>query len=156
MLLTVSIPLRGKSIDDSAREALASDVLAYLGRMPGTEAAALTQCTPLIAGASMRTFSRSDRPLPGDNISVCGVGPDYLKAAGTRLLQGRFFADDDFHHPGTVAVINEAAARAYFPGESAMGKQILGGRVGPWKTVVGVVADTKNQGLNRPPRPKRS
>jgi predicted permease len=158
-VLTVSIPLRGKSIDKSARDALASDVLTYLRRMPGTEAAALTQCTPLVAGNTVRIFARSDRPLPeafhrGDNISVCGTGADYLKAAGTRLLQGRFFTADDFHHPGMVAVINEAAARAYFPGESAIGKQILGGPVGPWKTVVGVVADTKNQGLNRPATPE--
>jgi predicted permease len=158
-LLTVSIPLRGVSMNNSAREALVSDVLAYLRRMPGTDDAALTQCTPLMGGASMVAFSRSDRPLPeafhrGDNIDVSGADPAYLKAAGTRLLEGRFFSDDDFHHPGTVAVINQAAARAYFPGESAIGKQILGGRAGPWKTVVGVVADTKNQGLNRPAAPE--
>lgn len=158
-LLTVSIPLWGGSIDNSAREALSSEVLAYLRRMPGTEAAALTQCTPLVAGISLVTFSRSDRPLPepfhrGDNINVCGAGPDYLKAAGTRLLEGRFFTAGDFQHPGTVAVINESAAQAYFPGESAIGKQILGGRAGEWKTVVGVVADTKNQGLNRPATPE--
>jgi putative ABC transport system permease protein len=158
-VLTVSIPVRAKSVDNSTRDALASDVLTYLRRMPGTEAAALTQCTPLVAGVSLNTFSRSDRPLPepfhrGDNISVCGAGPDYLKAAGTRLPEGRFFTEADFEHPGTVAVINEAAARAYFPGESAIGKQILGGRAGTWKTVVGVVADTKNQGLNHPTAPE--
>ncbi len=158
-VLTVSIPLRGSSFDGAAREALASDVLTYLRRIPGTEAAALAQCTPLSGGDRWITFSRSDRPLPeafhrGDGIGVCGVGPDYLKAAGTRLARGRFLIDDDFHHPDTVAVINEAAARAYFPGESPLGKQILGGRAGPWKTVVGVVTDTKNQGLNQPPRPE--
>jgi putative ABC transport system permease protein len=158
-VLTVSIPLRGGSFDRSAREAIASDVLTYLRRIPGTEAATLTQCTPLSAGDRWVTFSRSDRPLPeafhrGDGIGVCGVGPDYLKAAGTRLAQGRFLTEDDFHHPGTVAVINDAAARAYFPGESPLGKQILGGRAGSWKTVVGVIADTKNQGLNQPAMPE--
>ncbi|MGA2116350.1 MAG: FtsX-like permease family protein [Bryobacteraceae bacterium] len=131
-VLAVSIPVRGKSLDDSARAALASEVLTNLRRMPGTEAAALTQCTPLVAGISLVTFSCSDRPLPepfhhGDNISVCGAGPDYPKAAGTRLLEGRFFTEPDFAHPGSVAVINEAASHAYFPGESAIGKQILGG-----------------------------
>jgi len=60
----------------------------------------------------------------------------------------------DFHHPNTVAVINEATARAYFSGESPLGKQILGTGGGPWKTVVGVVADTKNRGLNHPPAPE--
>ena len=165
--LTVSIPLRGATFGDPARQTLASDVLTYLRRIPGTEAAALTQCTPVSGGAVFVTFSRSDRPLPeafhrGGGIHMCGVDPDYLKAAGTRLVQGRFIGDDDLHRPGTVAVINEAAARAYFPGESALGKQILGGwqgpgtdpRAGPWKTVVGVVADTKNSGLNYPAAPE--
>jgi putative ABC transport system permease protein len=157
--LTVSIPLPGTTLDSSAREALHSGILTYLRRIPGTEAAALTRCTPVTAGDRWITFSRSDRPLPeafhrGDDIGVCPAGPDYLKAAGTRLIEGRFFTDDDRHHPDTVAVVNEAAARAYFPGETPLGKQILGGRAGTWKTVVGVVADTKNQGLNQPPVPE--
>ncbi len=157
--LTVSIPLRDSGLDNSAREALVSDISTYLRRMPGTQAAAPTQCTPLTAGNSLITFSRSDRALPepfhrGDNIGVCGAGPDYLEAAGTRLLQGRFFTDRDSQQPGTVAVINETAARAYFPGESPVGKRILGGRAGTWKTVVGVIADTKNQGLSRAAAPE--
>jgi putative ABC transport system permease protein len=157
--LTVSIPLRGASFDASAREALASEILTYLRRIPGTEAAALTRCTPLTSGDRWITFSRSDRPLPeafhrGDDIGVCPAGPDYLRAAGTRLVEGRFFIDEDRHHPDAVAVVNQAAARAYFPGESPLGKQILGGRAGPWKTVVGVVADTKNRGLNQPAVPE--
>ncbi|HYL73031.1 MAG TPA: ABC transporter permease [Bryobacteraceae bacterium] len=153
-ILTLSIPVRGPSLDPTGRQALASDVLADLSRIPGTEAAALTQCIPLSLGAMSVTFSRSDRPLPdafhrGDNIGVCNVGPEYHKAAASRLVQGRFLTEADYDRPGTVAMINEAAARAYFPGESPLGKQILGGRVGRWKTVVGVVADTKNQGLNQ-------
>lgn len=157
--LSISIPLRSQGLDNPAREALASNVLSALRRMPGTIGAALTQCTPLLSGISMRTFSRSDRPLPepfhrGDNINVCGAGPDYLKAAGIQLLQGRFFMDADFDHPGSIAVINEAARRAYFPGESAIGKQILGGRADSWKTVVGVISDTKNQGLNHSAAPE--
>jgi putative ABC transport system permease protein len=151
--------LRGSSFEGAARDALASDVLTSLRRIPGTEAAAVAHCTPLYGGDRWITFSRSDRPLPeafhrGDGIGVCGAGPDYLRAAGTRLAQGRFLTEEDFHHPDTVAVINEAAARAYFPGESPLGKQILGGRVGPWKTVVGVVTDTKNDGLNQPAIPE--
>jgi predicted permease len=156
-VLTVSIPLRGVNFRGPLRDQIASDVLTLLNRIPGTEAAALTECTPVYTARSS-TFSRSDRPLPepfhrGDSIGYCKVGSDYLKAAGTRLVQGRFFSPEDFHHPGTFVVINEAAARTYFPGESPLGKEILGGRGAPWKTVVGVVADSKNQGLNQPAAP---
>jgi putative ABC transport system permease protein len=154
---SLTVRLRAAGFQDAASDALTADILADLRRIPGTEAAALTQCTPLSRGAFWITFSRSDRPLPepfhrGDGIGVCGAGPDYLKAAGTRLVAGRFFTEGD--PPGTLAVINETAGRAYLPGENAIGKQILGGRAGPWKTVIGVVADTKNQGLNQPPSPE--
>jgi putative ABC transport system permease protein len=154
---SLTVRLRAAGFQGPASDALTSDILADMRRIPGTVAAALTQCTPLSRGAFWVTFSRSDRPLPepfhrGDNIGVCGAGPDYLKAAGTRLVAGRFFTEDD--PPGTLAVVNETAARAYLSGESAIGKQILGGRAGPWKTIVGVVADTKNQGLNQPASPE--
>jgi putative ABC transport system permease protein len=158
-VLTVAVPLHGPNSDNSAREALAADILTYLRRVPGVEAVSLTQCTPLFAGISSITFSRSDRPLPepyhrGDNICICGTDSEYLKATGTRLIEGRFFNDEDHAHPNTVAVINQAAARVYFPGEDALGKQILGGRASGWRTVVGVIADAKNQGLNHPAIPE--
>jgi putative ABC transport system permease protein len=157
-VLTVSIPVRGPGFDAPRRDVFVSDVLTYLRRIPGTEAATLTECTPLSNGSRLDTFSRSDRPLPepfhrGDPIAVCGVGPDYSAAVGLRLVQGRSFNDDDFRHPGAAAVINEAAARAYFPGESPLGKRILG-VVEQWRTVVGVIADTKNHGLSSPAMPQ--
>jgi len=159
-VLTVSVPLLvGPVSGGSAREALVADLLTYLRRIPGTEAASLTQCTPLFAGVASITFSRSDRPLPepfhrGDNIGMCGTDSEYLKATGTRLVEGRYFNDGDRVHPNTVAVINQAAARTYFPGEDPLGKQIMGGRASQWKTVVGVIADAKNQGLNHPAIPE--
>ncbi len=153
-LLTASIPLRGARVPPAT-----ADLLADLRRIPGVEAAEIVQCTPLTGGIASITFSRSDRPLPepfhrGDSVGVCGVGPDYLKTAGVPLKEGRFIHEEDAHHPGTVAVINEASVRAYFPGEDPIGKQILGGRAGNWKTVIGVIADTKNAGLNHPPEPQ--
>ena len=45
-------------------------------------------------------------------------------------------------------MLNEAAVRTFFPGENPLGKQILGGRNAGWKTVVGVIRDTRNQGLS--------
>jgi putative ABC transport system permease protein len=159
-VLTVSVPLRGTKEQNDKQQTLAHELLSFVQRIPGTEAAALTQqCTPLSHGSYWVTFTRSDRPLPeqfhrGDGIGVCGVGPDYFKVSGTSVVQGRSFNDEDFAHPNTVAVINRAAARAYFPGENPLGKQIEGGRAAQWKTVVGIVNDTKNQGLNQPPMPE--
>jgi len=133
-LLTVSIPLHGPKFAGSARDSMAADILTYLRQIPGTEAASFTQCTPLVSGSRSGIFSRSDRPLPeaytlSDAIGICGADAEYVKAANVRLVAGRYFNDGDRAHPDTVAVINQAAARTYFSGEDALGKQILGGRV---------------------------
>ena len=105
------------------------------------------------------TFSRSDRPLPeafhrGDGIHVCGAGPGYARAAGMRMVRGRFFTAGDFRRPNTVTVINEATERTYFPGEDPIGKQILRDPEHGWKTVIGVISDTKNRGLDAAPAPE--
>jgi len=158
-VLTVSVPWPGGRVDRAARDKVAEDVLTILRRMPGTEAASFTECGPMDGGAASLNFTRSDRPLPApyqltDSIGLCGVDADFFRASGMRLLRGRFFSDDDANYRGLRAVINDAAARAYFHGENPIGKQILGGRTGAWKTIVGVVADVKNQGLTHPTTPE--
>jgi putative ABC transport system permease protein len=157
-LLTVEVPVRGPRADKAAREALAADVAGYLRRIPGAQAVSRTECTPVSGGSGLRTFSRSDRPMPtpfnlGNDVVLCRTDDQYAKAAGTRVLQGRFFNQDDLIHPDTTAVINEAAARLYFPGDNPVGVQIMG-QQGNWRKVVGVIADSKNQGLNQAPLPE--
>jgi predicted permease len=155
--VSVLITVKGSSFQKGNHVALADELLAYARRIPGTEAAALTICEPPVGIDEFVTFSRLDRPrsatFSGD-IAGCGAGVDYFKALGTPLLKGRAFSEDDFRHPNTLAVINEAAARAYFPGEDPLGKQINGGHQGEWLTVIGIAADAKNQGLNHPVLPE--
>ncbi|MGA8598345.1 MAG: ABC transporter permease [Bryobacteraceae bacterium] len=165
-ILSLSIPVRGTKLDSPAdRQALVNDLMTFIRRIPGVEAVAQSDCTPLSGGVMLGAFTRSDRPAievrrVSDVVHVCGTTPSYTAAAGIRILRGRFFTEDDNHHPLTFAVINETAARTYFPGESPIGKQILGGIRSPdgqlsnWKTVVGVVSDFKNAGLNAPPAPE--
>ena len=158
-LLTVEVPVRGPRADKAAREALAADVTGYLRRIPGAQAVLRTECAPTSGGSGLRTFSRSDRPMPtafnlGNDIVLCRTDDEYTKAVGTRVLRGRYFNQDDLAHPDTTAVINESAARLYFPGENPLGAQILG-QQGNWRKVVGVIADSKNQGLKQLRCPKR-
>jgi putative ABC transport system permease protein len=158
-LMSIQLPMQGMKITNGKRQQIAGEVVNYMRSLPGTQAAAFGECTPLSGGIAWVSFSRSDRPLPqpfdrADGITLCGISPDYFVASGTPLLRGRFIEEQDFAHPGTVAVINEAAARAYFPREDPLGKRIGGGRQGGWKTVVGVVADVKNQGLSQPAMPE--
>ena len=158
-LLSVTIPLREGKVNQ--RPALTEELLAEIRRLPGTEEASWGECTPLTGGPGATMFSRSDRPLPkafqfdpDEALSICAVGPDYFKAAATRLLRGRYFSPSDYDHPSSLAIVNETLARQYFPGEDPIGHQIGGRARGGWKTVVGVVADSKNRGLNQPVRPQ--
>jgi predicted permease len=158
-VISVSIPLRGGKLDKAKRKALTEEMLAHSQRTPGTMAVSWGECTPLTGGSTGTMFTRSDRPLPkpwdrGDTVAGCAVGPGYFEAAGMPLARGRGFVEADYDHPQTLAVINEAAARRYFPGEEPIGHQIGGGRNGNWKTVIGVVADSKNHGLNQPAAPQ--
>ena len=158
-VISVSIPLRNGYGNTAKRKPLTEEMLARIHSIPGTTAASWGECTPLTGGSEGTTFSRSDRPLPkpwdrGDTVHGCAVGPEYFQASGLRVVRGRAFAESDYDHPRTVAIVNEALARRYFPGEDPIGHQIDGRANGGWKTVIGVVADSKNEGLNQPTAPQ--
>jgi predicted permease len=158
-VMSISIPLRGSKVEKANRRALTEEMLTYLRSLPGTLAASWAECTPLTGGPTGTMFTRFDRPLPkpwdrGDTIAGCAVGPGYAEASGAHLVRGRDFSSADYDHPQTLAIVNEALAWRYFPGEDPIGHQIGGGPNGTWKTVIGVAADSKNQGLNQPPVPQ--
>ena len=86
------------------------------------------------------------------------VTPDYFSVLGIRLLRGRFFEEAD-RKPGPGAIIlNEALAQLLFPGEEALGKTIRfhldEHRFTDPLTVVGITANTQNQGLGGRPGPE--
>jgi putative ABC transport system permease protein len=159
-VFSVSIPLKGTRLESMNRESLISELVDFARRIPGTQDAAQSECTPLSAGPLTSTFSRSDRPIPeafhrGNSIHVCGAGTGYVRASGIRIIRGRFFTDDDLRHPNNLAVLNETAANTYFPGEDPIGRQILRDPQNQqWKTVIGIVSDAKNGGLDAPPSPE--
>ena len=84
------------------------------------------------------------------------ASPGYFEALGIPLRQGRGFLDSDVEGSPLVAVINEAAAQAFFPEGDAVGSRF---RVGAdaddeWFEVVGVVGNTVNNGLDQPTFPE--
>ncbi|MBI3401402.1 MAG: ABC transporter permease [Acidobacteria bacterium] len=84
------------------------------------------------------------------------VTPDYFKAIGVRLLFGRSLTERDTRGSKVIQV-NEALARKYFGSSDVVGKRLKGGRPSdddPWVTIVGVVADVKQDGLDKATRPE--
>ncbi len=76
------------------------------------------------------------------------VTPDYFHLLGIPLLQGRLFSETDVEKAPTVAVVNEAFARSWWPNEDPIGKRMKVGRaVDSWATVVGVVTNARTESL---------
>ena len=85
------------------------------------------------------------------------VSPEYFHLLGMTLLRGRLFVDQDLEATPLVAVINQAAARMYWPGKDGKGEDPVGkrvrllGRLGrarpEWTTIVGVIADARTESL---------
>jgi putative ABC transport system permease protein len=81
----------------------------------------------------------------------------YLEALGSRVIAGRVFSPADVLNGQRPVVVNDALARQFFPGGSAVGAQISGNDPGPktrWNTVIGVVADEPQDGLGVPSQPE--
>jgi predicted permease len=82
------------------------------------------------------------------------VTPGYFRLIGMQLIRGRLFEDYDTDKSPQVAVINEAMARATWPGQNAIGKRVkLSTRATSWATIVGIVADARTESLARAGEP---
>ena len=125
--------------------------------LPGASSSGIATTLPL-SGSDMNVgFSIEGRPQePGTRTSAAyfGVSPDYFKAMGIRLVQGRTFTAADNEQGAPVAIISEAFARKYWPNEDPIGKRINAGlnKRGA-SEVVGVVADVKQLALAEPTKP---
>lgn len=123
---------------------------------PGIESVAMASNLPLL------TFDRSafhiqDHPLPNDadapDVDRYSVSPDYFQVLDVPLKRGRLFTDGDRKGTPLVALISESCARTLFPNQDPIGKHIqIGGRHDDkeWMTIVGVVGDVQQYGLDQP------
>jgi putative ABC transport system permease protein len=98
------------------------------------------------------------RPKPrGEEISVdlYIATPGYLQAMGTPLLMGRSITEEDVEASPLVAVVNQTMAEELWPSADPIGKRIKfpgsEKRPQPWRTVVGVVSDVAQYGLDKKP-----
>ena len=78
------------------------------------------------------------------------VSKDYFATMGIRLMDGRFFDDRDVQGGPDVVVINKTMALTFWPGQNPVGRRIRAGGSKQWSTVIGIVDDVKNAGLDRP------
>lgn len=83
--------------------------------------------------------------------TFAAVSPDYFKTLGIPLKGGRLLAETDKDKTSAVVIINEAAKRQFWPTEDAIGKRVTADGGKHWATIVGMVGDVREFGLNHAP-----
>jgi putative ABC transport system permease protein len=159
-LLTASIVVPYPRYADAARrQRFYSDVLSRVHALPGVERAGLTSDLPYRSRANYMGLDVEHQPRPGrleQDALFRLVSPGYLQTIGATLRAGRFFDDGDDAGALPVVVVNDALAQKYWPGQSALGRRIdtgTGDGSPLWMTIVGVVEDVKERGLDYGPKP---
>ncbi len=143
---------RARYPDAAKRQAVQKDLLDRLSHLPGVTAVSAASHLPL-SDARQIGF-RLEHAAPDDFhwAENSLVSPGYFQAMGIPLLQGRDFTEQD--RPGTpnAAVISQAMAKQYFPGQSPVGQRYQWGDRG-FFTIVGVAADVHIAALDADPPP---
>ena len=154
-VLTADVYLAdSKYSTNAACQAFFDAMLASLKRQPGVTAVALNSNPPFV-GTNGNGFGIAGQPDPDVSqlpiAEAQWVTPDYFRTVGITLLQGRLFSDQDNHDKENVAIINEALAQRYFPGQDPLGQQLhdlndIGGSglKRNFFTIVGVVRDVQH------------
>jgi putative ABC transport system permease protein len=135
---------------------IAEDILAEVRRPAfGGVVAGAVDGLPLGIGAATYTMRVAGRAAQSDDpwVQFHRVTPGYLEALRIELREGRPFNEADRHGAPDVALVNEIAARRFWPGESVLGKQVFVGGRGPI-TVVGVVGAVRHVALDQEPMPE--
>ena len=127
------------------------DLLADLRAVPGVEAIAGVTSLPTVV-RSNGGYSIEGSPNPGQTTRspqalLNVVTPNYFRTLRVRVTKGRDFTDADRQGAPMVAIVNEALARASFPGQDPTGRRIQCGLdTLEFMTIVGVVADVRTWG----------
>ena len=168
MAIETSLPVPDDPKTDIYRTATQEAVflreaLRRIRTIPGVEETAVSDraAIPLDHGQSDRRMAPLLREGPEVQsgqppmIDTLIVSPEYFHVLGMPLVRGRLFVDQDVEDTPSIAVINQAAARAYWPNQDPVGKRVRSeaGKPG-WTTIVGVIADARTESLADPGIPQ--
>ena len=151
VLFNLASPPRGTTTsaeDDAA-------VLDELRRLPYVREAGAIDQSPLGGSRVTYSFTIDGRPTrPNElKIDLRRATPSYFVTMGIPLRQGRDFTSSDVRGAPGVVIINERAARTFWPGENPLGRQVRVGGPNPL-TIVGIVGDVRHFGLDRDAAPE--
>jgi len=155
LIANISLPT-SKYAEATQRSAFYTRLCQELAVVPGVVTSGVTQALPLGANGAQAPIAIDGRPVPPiaerPIVSLGIVSPDYFRAMGIPLLQGRFFEEQDNATAPVTVLINQSFARRFFADENPIGKHVLtGGAQAQAREIVGVVGDVRQTVLNAAP-----
>ena len=135
------------------RVALGREIENRVAGLPGVKSVGITTKLPIEDADWTTGFMIFGRPDHGEHreVAIRFVNAGYMKTLKTRLLSGRYFAEDDDSSKPRVVIINQAMAKQFFPGEDPVGKRIGPDDKTP-QLIVGVISDIQEGQLDAAPR----
>ena len=167
-LLTVQLEFPGSRYRNDAQVmSFVTRLNERLAALPGVESVGMADSLPLSPVGSFSSIfiegkpdlkAKPGDPLygadlgPGPSAFLSRVSPGYFHTLGVPLRQGRDFGPQDRQGSLPVAIINEALAQHYYPGENPLGKRLAD--FSGWRTIVGLVGNVKRLALEDQPKPE--
>jgi predicted permease len=130
------------------------EILRTLQGIPGVASASMSSSVTLDGWNGNDPLLFEDFPLPEDQLPPIrrykSVAPGYFGTMGNRVVAGRDLAWADIHDRAPVVVITENLAREYWDDPSqALGRRVREWPGAPWREIVGVVGDVRDDGLTQ-------
>jgi putative ABC transport system permease protein len=157
MSMRIYLPA-GRYEKDADMSRRVEDVVRRLETLPGVEAVSASNNIPLGDGGGYgrialdgKDFPRGEEP----NVFWAGVGPHLLRTLGLKPVSGRGFTDAEGFSLSHVALVNQMFAAKHWPGKDPVGRRfrLLDGGNTEWLSVIGVVADFKNEDIDNKMQP---
>jgi putative ABC transport system permease protein len=164
-VLTMRMSFTGPRFQSAAAvDQVIRDGVDRLRTLPGVEVASAACCVPLEGGFGLG-FKIVGRPLEQGPFHGGGawttVSPGYFEVFKIPVLRGRSFTDQDSQGAPAVVIINESMAKEFWKSADPINQHLVIGRGGmkefsaePDRIIIGVVADSRDNGLNQDPGPK--
>jgi putative ABC transport system permease protein len=177
----ISLP-QAKYKEDQQQFSFDQNLLEKVQSIPGVQSAALSNRMPLEGGSNGYVALRGKpfQPMSGPLVETHAISPDYLKAMGIPVLQGRTFTAADVtsvfaideretqlakannkmspqesNAIVTPAIVNKAMVREFWPDQNPLGQMFsYGDKDGPWLQVIGVTDDVKQWSITHAPVPE--
>ncbi|MEO7272023.1 MAG: ADOP family duplicated permease, partial [Vicinamibacterales bacterium] len=157
-VLNLALP-SSRYATDTAQSAAYGRLLELLSAQPAIQAVGVGFPGPLRGSNASGSFFIDGRPSTDrseqPNANLGSVSGGFFSAMGIPIVQGRTFDERDGAKAPGVALANVTLARTYWPGESPLGKRVRfdADSTAPWITIVGLVGDVRQHGLDQAPPP---